>query len=244
MKTFLMAGVAVVLSAGASFAADMPIVAPEPAIAPEFDWTGAYVGLQAGWARKEHDTTYVSTTAPPGPGPIDLVLGDEFGRHHDGINGGGQIGYLFQTGAFVFGVEGAVLAADFEDIFHSDVGLADDEFRHRVDFIATVSGRIGFAWDRALFYAKGGWAGADFNIDFNDGLDADFEDSDGDFISGFQVGGGIDYAITDNLVLGVEYTFMRFDDTDFSVIDSTGITHDFESDLEIQTINAKLSYRF
>jgi outer membrane immunogenic protein len=259
MKKFLLASTALVLFTGVSYAADMPAVEPEPIA--EFDWTGAYIGLQVGFARKDHDNRHDNRHEGWEDGNWGHMsfdgFDDGFDGGKDGINGGGQIGYLFQTGSFVFGIEGAFLAADFEDIFDNDFedsidGSHRNEFRHNIDFIATVSGRIGWAaWDRALLYAKGGWAGADLNVEFNDrfeGVDDevghDFNDDDGDFISGFNVGGGIDYAITDNFIIGAEYTFMKFDDADFSFDDVVGDRHDFDSELEIQTINFKASYRF
>ncbi len=258
MKKYLLASAALVFSAGVSFAADLPVVEPEPEPIA-FDWTGAYIGLQVGFATKRHDNRLDFSTVYDGrprlPWTSNFDVGDEFGRHKDGINGGGQIGYLFQTGGgFVFGIEGAVIAADFEDIFNNDfeddVGvIRNNEFRHNVDFIATVSGRIGFAWDRALFYAKGGWSGADFNVDFFDGFEIDvgdeFRDDDGDFISGFNVGGGIDYAITDNFIIGArihihEIRRRRLLGSRHLMASGTISNHE----LEIQTINVKASYKF
>ena len=239
MKTFLMAGVAVILSAGATFAADMPMAAtPEEAVAPEFDWSGFYAGVQVGFARSETHTTLVDDHNATGY--VDFSEGDGFDAESDGIVGGGHIGFNWQAGAFVFGAEGALFGADLEDTFIHNPDL--DEYTTSVDFIATVSGRIGFAFDRALIYAKGGYAGANVSLDYSD--PDPFEASVEEWHHGFNVGGGIEYAVTDSIILGVEYTFISLGEEAFTIEDGPGDRVDFESDLEIQTITAKLSYKF
>ncbi|WP_114186610.1 outer membrane protein, partial [Microvirga aerophila] len=118
MKKILLASVALFGFAGAAAAADLPVRAapPAPMIAavPVFTWTGFYVGVNAGYGWQNNDNnssifvpagTFV--TAPAASGTITFA--DDEG---EGFVGGGQIGYNYQMGSFVFGVEADLQWAD------------------------------------------------------------------------------------------------------------------------------------
>ena len=77
---------------------------------------------------------------------------------------GGQIGYRWQTANWVFGIEGMWSGTDLKNNAPSQL-LADAGFTNRfrgteINSIYSVTGQVGYAWDRWLAYAKGGWAGA------------------------------------------------------------------------------------
>jgi len=215
MKKLLLAGVALsgLMAAGAASAADLPArTAPAPVavpVVPLFTWTGFYVGANAGygWHDGNNDAIFVPAgalvTAPAATGFI-ANGGDDNG---DGFVGGGQVGYNYQFGAFVVGVEA--------DIQWADLGGSNDDFvlvpagfgtfvpagvSGGLDWFGTVRARLGFAFDRALVYATGGFAygGADTGNSFNGLVNND------DTRGGWAVGGGVDYAITNNLIVGLE----------------------------------------
>jgi opacity protein-like surface antigen len=160
MKRTLLAGVAVLAACGAAgtvFAADLParapVFAPPPPIAPMFSWTGFYIGPHLGWgsAHKDWEQTFPTTGNSVGNGTT---------FNADGIIGGGQIGYNFQTGPWVWGIE-----ADFTGSGMDGSGIQRNTATWTdttdINWFGSVTGRLGYAWDRTMVYFKGGFAWAD-----------------------------------------------------------------------------------
>jgi outer membrane immunogenic protein len=209
MKKILLSSVALLGLASGAMAADLPSRrAPAPIIAavPVFTWTGFYVGVNAGYGWNTNDSITV--------GGVRFDLDDE-----GGFVGGAQAGYNYQIGSFVVGLEGDIQYADFggDDRFDFDNdGIADDDFNNS-DWFGTVRARAGVAFDRALIYATGGFAFAD---------DA----------TGWTVGGGLEYAFTNNLSAKVEGLYVNLDqDDNFLGIDN---------DAEFGVVRAGLNFRF
>ena len=211
MKKILLASVALFGFAGAASAADLPVRAapPAPIIAavPVFTWTGFYVGVNAGYGWNANDSITV--------GGLTFDLDDE-----GGFVGGAQAGYNYQIGSFVVGLEGDIQYADFggDDRFDFDGdGILDDDF-NTSDWFGTVRARAGVAFDRALIYATGGFAFADN-------------------ATGWTVGGGLEYAFTNNLSAKIEglYVNLDQDDNNFFAIDN---------DAEFGVVRAGLNFRF
>jgi outer membrane immunogenic protein len=209
MKKILLASVALFGFAGAAAAADLPVRAapPAPIVAavPIFTWTGFYVGVNAGYGWQNSDDNSIFVPAGTFAGAVPAGTISYAGDNGDGFVGGGQIGYNYQFGSFVLGVEADLQFADlggsrgtafvptaFPDDF-IPAGTAGG-----IDWFGTVRARAGFAFDRALVYATGGFAygGADDNNDF-------FSNND-DVRTGWTLGGGVEYAFTNNLTLGLE----------------------------------------
>src|SRR5688500_3230277 len=95
MKKLLLASVGLVAMATAALAADLPVKAPPmPYVAPLYNWTGFYLGAHLGWARVDLDQTLLTVAAP-------FAAGTALGRSDDGFLYGGQIGFNWQTGAWV-----------------------------------------------------------------------------------------------------------------------------------------------
>jgi outer membrane immunogenic protein len=205
MKSLLLA----VLSAstilcGAASAADMPVMAPADVTVAGYDWSGAYIGIHGGYAWGETD----------GDDPVDGDL--------EGFVIGGQVGYNWMLGdSFLIGLEGD---GSFSDQNVTDGGEYD------VDYLATIRGRLGFAFDRFLVYGTGGaaFAGAEFTGD-----DIDF--------FGWAAGGGVEYAITDNISFGVEYLHYDFGEEEFEV-GGGGLFAD--NDLTTDVVRGRLNVKF
>jgi outer membrane immunogenic protein len=209
MKKILLSSVALLGLATGAMAADLPSRrAPAPIVAavPVFTWTGFYVGVNAGYGWNANDSITV--------GGVRFDLDDE-----GGFVGGAQAGYNYQIGSFVVGLEGDIQYADFggDDRFDFDGdGIADDDFNNS-DWFGTVRARAGVAFDRALIYATGGFAFAD---------DA----------TGWTVGGGLEYAFTNNLSAKIEGLYVNLDqDDNFLGIDN---------DAEFGVVRAGLNFRF
>lgn len=197
--------------ASAASAADLPYRAAPPApvfsAVPVFTWTGFYVGVNAGygWQDNNENSVFVPAGTIPGTGAGTIVFGDDNG---DGFVGGGQIGYNYQIGSFVVGVEADLQWADLGGsdgaasvpLAYTAVGFRPAGAVGGIDWFGTVRARVGVAFDRALIYATGGFAygGAD---DDND--DFGLVNSD-DVRTGWTLGAGVEYAFTNNLTLGVE----------------------------------------
>src|SRR5258706_9482913 len=145
--------VAIGIAAPAS-AADLaarPYRAAPPMVAAIYDWSGFYIGANGGWgsSRKCWDLTN------DGFGPIPAFAEG----CHDATGGvvGGQIGYRWQAGTWVFGLEGQ---GNWADLRGSNVSLFDPTVvnRSRIDSFGLLTGQVGWAWNNVLLYVKGGAA--------------------------------------------------------------------------------------
>ena len=192
---------ALVAFSGSAFAADLPRREAPPAPVympplPVFTWTGFYIGGQIG-DQFGTSTTKLFTT------PARAFVARPPNYSANGIVGGGHVGYNWQTGPLVFGVEG-----DAEGTNYKGTGsLAGTTFTTRESFEASARGRVGFAWDHALVYATGG--GALANID-NTYKSAMGFDNFSKTRLGWTVGSGIEYALTDNWSIRGEYRYTDF----------------------------------
>jgi outer membrane immunogenic protein len=208
MKKFLLAALLAGVATSA-FAADLPThkMAPTPVpayVPPAFTWTGFYIGVNGGYG-------FGSS-------------GGDFGNPSGGLVGG-TAGYNYQIGQFVLGVEGDW---DWADITKSGVN-AVGPYSTKIDDIATVRARAGFAIDRALFYVTGGYAGADTQLSIN-GFGSQSE-----WRSGGVIGGGLEYAFTNNISAKAEYLFAPLQSQSFDGA---------KSDVDLSLVRAGLNYKF
>jgi outer membrane immunogenic protein len=173
-----------------------------------YDWTGIYGGVHAGFIQANVN---VDARAQPIEGDI---LDLSYERDLNGFVGGALGGVNFQAGSFVFGLDmdfGGVATGDgkgtahLEGTVNGEVFEEDIRFQHGLDWNAHVRGRLGFALDRVLFYGAGGLAVADFDVKSNRSLLGDNDLDDGGHATGWSAGGGIEYAVTDNLLVRAEY---------------------------------------
>ncbi|MFC3640214.1 outer membrane beta-barrel protein, partial [Camelimonas fluminis] len=211
MKKILLAGVAAatMLAAGSAFAADLPSrkyapVAPV-VIAPVFTWTGFYVGVNAGYAWNTNDdkNNY-------GYGFTPYYYGSN-SNNDGGFAGGGQIGYNYQIGQFVIGAEADIQYADLKQK-NNGFGYASN--RNGIEWYGTVRARAGFAFDRALIYVTGGFAygGGDSNNNYAFGYPGYYYGgNNSDTKVGWVLGGGLEYAFTDNLTARVEGMYVSLE---------------------------------
>jgi outer membrane immunogenic protein len=191
------------LSSAVALAADLE---PAPdAVATGFSWTGAYVGLAAGVSHHEAEWTDQAD---------DWINGSETFDSTSALVGG-YAGYNMELGAIVLGVEADISAAFNED---SGTGPKYDEiYTNELDWIGSVRGRIGVPIDRMLIYATGGWAfaGVTNESTSDDYPNEDFEDTD-DTVTGYVLGGGVEYALSDNVLLRVEGLSYDFEDSTYA----------------------------
>ena len=210
MKHILLSTVALVGFTAGAFAADLPRraapMAPVVAAVPVFTWTGFYVGVNGGYA-------FGDETDNRRRNPFFRVRDNGDGS---GL-GGAQIGYNMQFGMFVAGLEADAQAIDLDAVYGSDVrlrgvarALRGNDGGDGVDGFGTVRGRLGVAFDRALVYATGGlaWRTDEDNNTRLGRLGNAFRNNDDNI--GFTVGGGVEYAFTNNLSAKVEGLYVDF----------------------------------
>ena len=191
---FAVAAVALVGSLGSATADGMPGRGYGGACC--LSWTGFYVGAHLGYGRSEVDWANVSLTGEP--------------VHNDGRGflGGGQIGFNWQSGNVVFGVEGTLSRTNIDDDYRSVVVPAAVTYSTDINWIGTVAGRLGFASGPALVYVKAGWATANVQLS---GVQTAIPDafSRDDRRNGWVVGGGFEYLFTRNLSFGARVQLHR-----------------------------------
>src|SRR5919202_4375186 len=240
IRKLLLGGVA----AGGLLAAALPasaadlraVPAPAPVIAPVvpvFSWTGWYIGGNVGgkWGKYSGSVTAAPVAGFPATGGGDFF---DFNTNHDGhdgaVLGGGQLGFNWQTGIWVFGVEGDIDATDVKrDVVlgfapGGGVFTTGDVFRFKNEWQASVRGRGGFAFDRFLVYATGGvaWAGVKAEAIYGPGTVLGVATPGGFFsdrqtLPGATVGGGVEFALTNSVSLGVEYRYSDFGHETFNL---------------------------
>src|SRR4051812_12551276 len=197
-------------------AAPPPVFTPVPV----FTWTGFYAGFNAGYGFGTQDDRAPTVIAVPGALPVGSslfvtaagapaagVLAFSNRNNNDGFVGGGQIGYNYQFtpgSGVVVGIEADAQYVDFgrnrnRFAFATVTGgginpgslVFNPNGLSGLDYFGTVRGRLGYAFDRVLFYGTGGFAygsggGRQFGLP---------NSSTDDFQTGWAAGGGIEYAL-------------------------------------------------
>ncbi|PTM40241.1 outer membrane protein [Bosea sp. 124] len=188
------------LSLAPAGAADMPSsrLPPAPALPAFYSWTGVYLGVQAGSSWGQERTALSDTLGR-------AFNGAAFRQSSDSALGGAHAGFNYQAGSIVFGIEGDVEALDVGETLIAP-GIAA---RVRRDWQASVRGRVGFALDRFMIYATGGAAFTDFDYQLQNTATGLAESADRSK-TGWTAGAGVNFAYTDNLILGVEYRYTDF----------------------------------
>jgi outer membrane immunogenic protein len=187
-------------------AADMAIKAPAPPAI--YNWTGCYLGGNFG-------TVFAAETWTLASAPAGTVLSN---YTTNGLLGGGQAGCNYQISKFVFGIQGDLEAMNASgtgtDAFNA--ALTD---RSTISDLASVAGRFGYAWDRILFYGKGGgaWQRDKFDM-FVTATNTLATSTINVTRAGWTVGGGIEYAITDHFLMFFEYDYYDFGNSTSSFV--------------------------
>ncbi|HLL27418.1 MAG TPA: outer membrane protein [Xanthobacteraceae bacterium] len=230
MKKLLFAGVVAVAFSGASaFATDMPSHGPfkAPPIAP-FSWTGCYFGMNAGggWSHSQW---------------VALPAANEARPRADGFAGGGQVGCDYQTGNWVFGIEGMLDGASLTGTQNDPLAAGIPE-SDKVRWFGTVIGRVGYAWDRVLLYAKGGVAWIDERYTINLTAIPLISSIQGTS-SGWVAGAGIEWSYAPQWSVKLEYDHLGLDSKTGS-FPGAGLGPFKFKDQSVDTVLVGLNYRF
>jgi outer membrane immunogenic protein len=204
-RQLFLASVGAIALTGSSFAADLPSLAPPPAYLPPvpvFSWTGLYVGGQIGYAW-DHDAANGFVPA--------LGLFVPASINPNGVIGGMHIGYNLQINQWVAGLEGTVDGTSLKGTTNLFTPLGTVTAKSREDVQGSIRARAGIAWDRFLVYATGGAAFTGIDNDYTASVPPTFLYSRVTKTrSGWTVGGGLEYAVTNNWSLQAEYRYSDF----------------------------------
>lgn len=219
---WLLASTAIYLLPLQALAADLPARAPAAAPAPimqsVYNWSGLYVGLQGGG--QQLNNSFAS------------ILGT-LSRHSTGAIIGGHLGYNLQSGSLVYGVE-----ADLEYAAPNKLreGVSENGFEWQAGLVqGSARARFGLAFDRALIYATGGVA-------FMSSKATYFPlQSFSNTHTGWTVGGGLEYALTNQWSARVEYRYSDFGHANHAVNLRQA---DVRTSLTSHAVRVGLSYHF
>src|SRR6266849_6537733 len=236
MKKFLLGTVGLValsMAAPAS-AADLAArpyrAAPPPMVAAVYDWSGFYIGANGGWGSSRKCWDAVTTA-----GVFSVAEGC-----HDATGGvaGGQIGYRWQAGTWVFGLEGQ---GDWADLRGSNISLAFPRFTNtsKIDAFGLFTYQVGYAWNNALLYVKGGGAvtGDRFSVNTTPG-NVLFATASDQTRWGGTVGAGIEFGFAQGWSVGVEYDHLFMQDNNVTFTAPAGVffTDRIRQDVDLVTV--------
>ena len=223
MKKILLAATVAALSSTAAFAADLPArtYTKAPAyVAPIYNWTGFYIGAQVGGAF-QGSSGYNATAG---------VVGT---RDDSSFIGGGVVGANYQFAPnWVVGLEG-----EFNGLSnnrHTFTDATANTVSIKNDWLASVTGRLGYTWGPGMIYAKGGVAFRD-NGGVTSNVVALVDRND----TGYTVGAGLEYMFAPAWSAKVEYQYYNFDHTNVAFATNTASYRD-----DLHTVKAGINYHF
>lgn len=256
LRQILLAGAAGAVLCGAASAADLPRRAAPPVFipVPVFTWTGAYFGINAGYAFSDNGNIRTSGNNGLLAGPILPLANGGAGSNtvlnvtqerrasslkseQEGFTGGGQVGYNYQFtpgSGIVVGLEADAQYTDLSRTINyrsppqaANGGVPDPStLSQGIDYIGTVRGRIGYAFDRLLVYGTGGFAYGNVNYNaqfFSNNVAAGnplaYSGRYSQIETGYVYGGGIEFAIpTDSFLnffksnaVTIKAEYLRYD---------------------------------
>ncbi|WP_284269240.1 outer membrane protein [Bradyrhizobium iriomotense] len=212
--------------------------APVAAVAV-YDWTGFYLGLNAGGGSSHNCWDLINVGGVPG-GPVAEGC-------HNATGGmvGGQVGYRWQATNWVFGLEAQ---GDWADLKGSNTSLALGGIganNTKIDAIGLFTGQVGYAWSSVLWYVKGGAA-----VTHNKyrgtfvGTDTEF-DSASETRWGAAVGTGIEFGFAPNWSVAIEYDHLFMDKRDVTfpaTAFAASRIDTIKQDVDMATV--RVNYRF
>jgi outer membrane immunogenic protein len=229
------------LGVAPAFAADMAVKAPPAPPPPAWSWTGFYVGANAGygWGVNNSPVSYTNNLG---------VTVTSSGPDAKGGFGGGQIGYNWQTGAAVLGIEADIQGAGLRNTVSgiTSDGLTLFSGTQKLNWFGTVRGRLGYAFNRTLVYVTGGYAGGHVSdtvlltgVGVSDLLTGSPRHN------GSTIGGGLEYLIAKNWSAKAEYQYIDLGHESLFGV-STGGTPVTTSSIRnrFNTVRVGLNYHF
>jgi outer membrane immunogenic protein len=233
MRKLLLIGVcASAFVAAPALAADLPARAYPAQVAsvPVFSWTGFYLGANIGGAWSKSTIT-------------DNVTGASLSSSSNGFIGGGQVGYNWQFGSWILGVEGDIDGTSINKTSNAvPTAFGTLQASASTDWIATLAGRVGFAFDHWMIYGKGGGAWVQNSATLSN-LTTGASASASDTASGWMAGVGAEWAFAGPWSAKLEYNHVELDN--WSPSTSSVIINDrLNLSRHIDMVKFGVNYRF
>jgi outer membrane immunogenic protein len=244
---FIAASAALLLSTSAYAADVVGNEPPAPApVAASFDWTGAYIGVNAGGGFGKFKHPF--DVSNPGGGPA--LANGSLNITSGGFLGGVQAGYNWQSGQMIYGVEadfqGSAVKGEGSFDVNSGGFAVSGKAGTKVDWFGTVRARIGYTpVDRFMVYGTGGLAYGHVKsyLDANLG-GTPFSYSSSNTKAGWTVGLGAEYAVTNNWTLKTEYLYTDLGKSTVYDGDDLGPHINLKNDVAFHTVRVGLNYKF
>jgi outer membrane immunogenic protein len=233
----LIATLASILGVGGALAADLPPAPPPQAPAvyipppPVYNWSGIYAGINGGWGWGKAKWTAFSAGPPVGFGTLTSSASDSGGVV------GGTLGFNFQTGGFVFGVEGDFDYSGVNTGTSSTLCATLGTCQTGNNWLSTFRGRAGYAWDRILFYGTAGGAFGNAQTTFN-GITTTHTQT------GWTVGAGMEVAFADNWTGKIEYLYVDLGSTTNNSVTAAGVPFTATVGLTDSLLRLGINYKF
>lgn len=255
MKCMLAVAAIAAFSVSSATAADLAIKAPEAAAI--YNWTGFYIGGNAGYGWGRGVTSAVDLAG--------LSVGPHPTNHPAGGLGGVQVGYNYQFARnLVVGIQGdfsGFSANDSRDYSGDVLGVGGlGRYSTRIDWLSSVTGRLGYAANNVLFYEKGGaaWVRDRFHdttsSDLGGGISLQSDLSGSTTRFGWTIGAGVEYGWTRNWTVGFEYDYYDFGSFSQALNGTFGLvgfggspgpaTESLQYKQTLSVAKASLNYRF
>lgn len=242
MKKILLSTVALVAlsmtapASAADLAARPYAKAPAPMMAAIYDWSGFYIGLNGGGGSAHKSWDYVT--------PGGVFVGAEGSHNATGGTVGGQIGYRWQASNWVFGLEAQGNWANFKGS-NTNTWFAATTDQSKVNAFGLFTGQVGYAWNSALLYVKGGAAVASDKY-ATYGIPAGLIiDSASETRWGGTIGAGLEFGFAPNWSVGLEYDHMFMGTRNLTAVTPAGAfnyTDRISQGVDIGTV--RLNYRW
>jgi outer membrane immunogenic protein len=242
MRRLLLSTLALASTAFSALAADLPSTKAAPALVapvPVFAWTGFYVGVYGGGVFSSTNVT-------------DPLAGAHYNQSPSGGTVGGLVGYNYQFNPnWVIGIEGEGGWQGYSTSTNF-VSLSNGDTFHQTvdtDYAARIRGRLGYAFgDRALLFVAGGVSFSDIKVRLADTTNASGPYSITQDYTGWNIGGGVDYAFTPNWVGRIEYIYDNYGAQNYAFSNLTQVgANTFNSrrvSEDESTVRAALIYKF
>jgi len=212
IRKFFVATAVLMAGSASALAADLPSRRPPPVYAPLpiFTWTGFYIGGDIGytWGTDSHNNAAGNLYSFNTP---------------QGEIGGVHVGYNYQINQFVVGLEGDADGLNFSNSNTLALGVVSFYESTRIPVEGSIRGRLGYAWDHLLFFATGGAAFGDIQHQYAVTAPTQLQVAPNTLVTrydpnnpysstrvGWTVGGGVEYALSNNWSVRGEYRYTDF----------------------------------
>jgi outer membrane immunogenic protein len=243
MKRLVLAVSVLGISAASALAADLPArtYTKAPLLMAAYDWSGFYVGANGGYGSASNCWNLDNVGGVPlFPGTVP----EGCSRASGGV-AGGQVGYRWQTGALVAGLEGQGNWADLRGSSLSNAFGAAVTNQSKIDAFGLFTGQFGYAWNNALFYVKSGLAVTSSKYQGLATATGSVFDAASQTRVGYSAGVGLEYGFTPNWSLAIEYDhFFMFENENAFTAVGGGLSRLDNIQQDVDLVTARINYRF